>query len=130
MAKLDFFLRTEHYKAVPDYKVYQNQGQFKSFNSAMIAGISAIIDPRGHDGDTMRKILGGFLEMNPWSEVKDKDEMTRKEVQIVSSRIRRLMMRTYDAGGWVIANQIDTNVIKKSCTDIREFFRSRRIWNS
>lgn len=84
MAKLDFALRTEHYKTVPDHKVYQSQGQFKMFNSAMIAGISAIIDPRGPDGDTMRRILGTFLELNPWAVVKNKDETTRKEVRIVS----------------------------------------------
>jgi len=66
------------------------------FNSAMIAGISAIIEPRGPDSDQMRsvilrkiglmsrKILTTFLEQNPWSEVAEKDETTRKEVQIVS----------------------------------------------
>jgi len=54
------------------------------FNSAMIAGISAIIDPRGPDSDQMRKILTTFLEQNPWIEVANKDETTRKEVQIVS----------------------------------------------
>lgn len=82
-------------------------GQFKMFNSAMIAGISAIIEPRGPDSDQMRwacnlahqsslektdgfadvgdrKILTTFLEQNPWSEVAEKDETTRKEVQIVS----------------------------------------------
>jgi hypothetical protein len=85
MAKLDFALRTEHFKEVPDHKVYQSQGQFKMFNSAMIAGISAIIDPRGPDGDTMRRILGTFLELNPWEEVRSKDETTRKEVRIVST---------------------------------------------
>jgi hypothetical protein len=87
MAKLDFQLRQEHHRSVPDYKVFQSQGQFKMFNSAMIAGISAIIDPRGPDGDAMRKILGAFLEMNPWSEVKAKDETTRKEVQIVCAGV-------------------------------------------
>jgi hypothetical protein len=30
-----------------------------------------------------RKILTTFLEQNPWSEVAEKDETTRKEVQIV-----------------------------------------------
>ena len=49
----------------------------------MIAGISAIIDPRGPDGDQMRKILTTFLEQNPWHEAVKKDETTRKEVQIV-----------------------------------------------
>jgi hypothetical protein len=92
MAKLDFQLRQEHHRTVPDYKVFQSQGQFKMFNSAMIAGISAIIDPRGPDGDTMRRILGTFLEMNPWSEVRAKDETTRKEVQIVSVA-RRILCR-------------------------------------
>lgn len=53
------------------------------FNSAMIAGISAIIDPRGPDSDQMRKILTTFLEDNPWHEVATKDATTRKEVQIV-----------------------------------------------
>jgi hypothetical protein len=56
------------------------------FNGAMIAGISAIIDPRGPDSDQMRRILTVFLEQNPWHETAKKDETTRKEVQIVSLR--------------------------------------------
>jgi len=32
-------------------------GQFKMFNSAMIAGISAIIEPRGPDSDQMRLVI-------------------------------------------------------------------------
>jgi hypothetical protein len=69
---------------VPDFRLFAVTGQFKMFNSAMIAGISAIIDPRGPDGDQMRQILTTFLEQNPWHEVATKDETTRKEVQIVS----------------------------------------------
>jgi hypothetical protein len=37
----------------------------------------------GADG---RKILTTFLEQNPWSEVAEKDETTRKEVQIVGDK--------------------------------------------
>jgi hypothetical protein len=36
-----------------------------------------------------RKILTTFLEQNPWSEVAEKDETTRKEVQIVSPLLER-----------------------------------------
>lgn len=57
----------------------------------MIAGISAIIEPRGPDSDQMRKILTTFLEQNPWSEVAEKDETTRKEVQIVGLHIGRVL---------------------------------------
>lgn len=126
MAKLDFALRTEHYKTVPDHKVYQSQGQFKMFNSAMIAGISAIIDPRGPDGDTMRKILGTFLELNPWIEVKSKDETTRKEVRIVSFFFSYL---TPFVGGICEKTPglmyVDSNSVSKSCADIRKIIRSR-----
>lgn len=59
------------------------------FNSAMIAGISAIIDPRGSDADFMRRILTTFLEQHPWSEVSQLDETTRKEVQIIHTLSRR-----------------------------------------
>jgi len=88
--------RQEFQREVPDFRLFNVTGQFKMFNSAMIAGISAIIEPRGPDSDQMRsvilpmiglicrKILTTFLEQNPWSEVAEKDETTRKEVQIVS----------------------------------------------
>ena len=68
---------------MPNFRLYAITGQLRMFNSAMIAGISAIIDPRGPDSETMRKILTTFLEQNPWHEVANKDETTRKEVQIV-----------------------------------------------
>lgn len=55
----------------------------------MIAGISAIIDPRGTDGDQMRRILATFLEQYPWSDVSTMDETTRKEVQIIQTLSRR-----------------------------------------
>lgn len=59
------------------------------FNSAMIAGISAIIDPRGPDADQMRRILTTFMEQHPWSEVASLDDTTRKEVQIIHTLSRR-----------------------------------------
>lgn len=59
------------------------------FNSAMIAGISAIIDPRGNDADQMRRILTTFLEQHPFSAVSILDETTRKEVQIIQTLSRR-----------------------------------------
>ena len=71
-------------REIPNHRLYVT-GQFKMFSSAMIAGISAIIDPRGPDGEQMRTILTKFLEQNPWYEAEKKDETTRKEVQIVSS---------------------------------------------
>jgi len=80
---MDFQIRQDFQREVPDFKLFAITGQFKMFNSAMIAGISAIIDPRGPDSDQMRKILTTFLEQNPWIEVANKDETTRKEVQIV-----------------------------------------------
>lgn len=94
---------------MPDFRLFNVTGQFKMFNSAMIAGISAIIEPRGPDSDQMRcawrkdlsmgghanalrrKILTTFLEQNPWSEVAEKDETTRKEVQIVCPLIQAIM---------------------------------------
>ena len=85
----------------------------------MIAGISAIIDPRGPDGDQMRKILTTFLEQNPWIEVANKDETTRKEVQIV--RLRLFVRAELMTGPYALA---------QSCTNIRRFARSQRPWFS
>ncbi|OWZ26228.1 hypothetical protein C361_07060 [Cryptococcus neoformans Tu259-1] len=87
-AKLDFQIRQD-FQRVPDFKLFAITGQFRMFNSAMIAGISAIIDPRGPDSDQMRKILTTFLEDNPWHEVSTKDATTRKEVQIIQTLSRR-----------------------------------------
>lgn len=87
-AKLDFQIRQD-FERVPEFKLFAITGQFKMFNSAMIAGISAIIDPRGPDSDQMRKILTTFLEDNPWHEVATKDATTRKEVQIIQTLSRR-----------------------------------------
>ncbi|ORX36464.1 fungal-specific transcription factor domain-domain-containing protein [Kockovaella imperatae] len=88
-AKLDFQLRQEFQKEYAGDKAQFLTGQFKTFNTAMIAGISAIIDPRGPDGDQMRTILTTFLEQNPWHEAVHKDATTRKEVQIILTLSRR-----------------------------------------
>ena len=88
-AKLDFQLRRDFAQEVSDQKASYLGGQFKTFNTAMIAGISAIIDPRGPDGDHMRQILATFLEQNPWHEAVNKDATTQKEVQIVSAATRK-----------------------------------------
>ncbi|BEJ11219.1 hypothetical protein CspHIS471_0106410 [Cutaneotrichosporon sp. HIS471] len=88
-AKIDFQIRQDFQREVPDFNLFAITGQFKMFNSAMIAGISAIIDPRGPDADQMRRILTTFLEQHPWSEVAGLDETTRKEVQIVHTLSRR-----------------------------------------
>ncbi|CAD6584262.1 MAG: hypothetical protein TREMPRED_003783, partial [Tremellales sp. Tagirdzhanova-0007] len=82
-------LEQEFQQEVPEYRFFAITGQFKMFNSAMIAGISAIIDPRGPDGHPMRRILTTFLEQNPWHQVRTKDQTTRKEVQIVHTLSRR-----------------------------------------
>lgn len=88
-AKLDFQIRQDFQRDVPNFGLYSITGQFKMFNSAMIAGISAIIDPRGPDADQMRRILTTFLEQHPWSAVAELDETTRKEVQIIHTLSRR-----------------------------------------
>jgi len=48
--------RQEFQREVPDFRLFNVTGQFKMFNSAMIAGISAIIEPRGPDSDQMRSV--------------------------------------------------------------------------
>lgn len=53
-AEFNDIARQEFQREVPDHRIFAINGQFKMFNSAMIAGISAIIDPRGPDGDQMR----------------------------------------------------------------------------
>ena len=56
-----------------------------------------------------RKILTTFLEQNPWSEVAEKDETTRKEVQIVSSSSRDAQQAALMA---------DPNTLTPSGTDL------------
>ncbi|WWC59894.1 uncharacterized protein I303_102456 [Kwoniella dejecticola CBS 10117] len=98
-AKLDFQIRQDFQRDVPDFRFHAITGQFKMFNSAMIAGISAIIDPRGPDADQMRRILTTFLEQNPWHEVASKDATTRKEVQIIQTLSRRAAQIFEDSFG-------------------------------
>ncbi|WVR04131.1 hypothetical protein IAU60_001130 [Kwoniella sp. DSM 27419] len=98
-AKLDFQIRQDFQREVPDFRFFAITGQFKMFNSAMIAGISAIIDPRGADADQMRRILTTFLEQNPWHEVATKDATTRKEVQIIQTLSRRAAQIFEDSFG-------------------------------
>ncbi|OCF43421.1 hypothetical protein I317_02721 [Kwoniella heveanensis CBS 569] len=98
-AKLDFQIRQDFQREVSDYRLFAITGQFKMFNSAMIAGISAIIDPRGPDADQMRRILTTFLEENPWHEVAGKDATTRKEVQIIQTLSRRAAQIFEDSFG-------------------------------
>ncbi|OCF78216.1 hypothetical protein I204_00153 [Kwoniella mangroviensis CBS 8886] len=98
-AKLDFHIRQDFQRDVPDFRFHAITGQFKMFNSAMIAGISAIIDPRGADADQMRRILTTFLEQNPWHEVASKDATTRKEVQIIQTLSRRAAQIFEDSFG-------------------------------
>nr|XP_031857365.1 uncharacterized protein CI109_007229 [Kwoniella shandongensis]KAA5524437.1 hypothetical protein CI109_007229 [Kwoniella shandongensis] len=98
-AKLDFQIRQDFQRDVPDFRFYAITGQFRMFNSAMIAGISAIIDPRGPDADQMRRILTTFLEQNPWVEVSQKDATTRKEVQIIQTLSRRAAQIFEDSFG-------------------------------
>ncbi|WWC68905.1 uncharacterized protein I206_102841 [Kwoniella pini CBS 10737] len=98
-AKLDFQIRQEFQREVPDFRFHAITGQFKMFNSAMIAGISAIIEPRGPDADQMRRILTTFLEQNPWHEVASKDATTRKEVQIIQTLSRRAAQIFEDSFG-------------------------------
>ncbi|ORY27664.1 fungal-specific transcription factor domain-domain-containing protein [Naematelia encephala] len=98
-AKLDFALRQDFQSEVPDFGIVPMTGQFKMFSAAMIAGISAIIDPRGTDSDQMRLILTTYLEQNPWSSVKNKDETTRKEVQIIHTLSRRAAQIYEDTAG-------------------------------
>ncbi|WVF67048.1 hypothetical protein IAT40_001791 [Kwoniella sp. CBS 6097] len=98
-AKLDFQIRQDFQREVSDFRLFAITGQFKMFNSAMIAGISAIIDPRGPDADQMRRILTTFLEENPWHEVAGKDATTRKEVQIIQTLSRRAAQIFEDSFG-------------------------------
>ena len=107
------------------------------FNSAMIAGISAIIDPRGPDGHPMRyatrqyvvcmciddvrclsRILTTFLEQNPWHQVRTKDQTTRKEVQIVSAVCDASHEEKSHA-------DLGPYSVTPGCADLREFVRSR-----
>ncbi|KAK4688108.1 hypothetical protein P7C73_g1993, partial [Tremellales sp. Uapishka_1] len=87
--KLDFQIREDSKRDIPDLDLYGIGGHSKMFNSTMIAGISAIIDPRGPDAVQMRRILTTFLEQHPWQEVAELDETTRKEVSIIHTLSRR-----------------------------------------
>jgi hypothetical protein len=46
--------RQDFQREVSEFRLFNHTGQFKMFNSAMIAGISAIIEPRGPDAEQMR----------------------------------------------------------------------------
>lgn len=117
-AKLDFRIRQEFSREVPDFRLFAITGQFKMFNSAMIAGISAIIDPRGPDSEQMRKILTTFLEENPWHEVASKDETTKKEVQIVCVRHQGFTA--------LRCSRPDSHAFEASCADIRRLAWTER----
>lgn len=88
-AKLDFEIRQSFAQEVPNSHMYSATGPFKMFNSAMIAGISAIIDPRGADSEQMRRILSTFLRQHPLEEIETLDETTKKEVSIIHTLSRR-----------------------------------------
>lgn len=88
-AKLDFELRQAFASEVPNSHMYAATGPFKMFNSAMIAGISAIIDPRGADSEQMRLILSTYLRQHPLEELENLDETTKKEVSIIHTLSRR-----------------------------------------
>ncbi|EKD03909.1 hypothetical protein A1Q2_01922 [Trichosporon asahii var. asahii CBS 8904] len=88
-AKLDFEIRQSFAQEVPNSHMYSATGPFKMFNSAMIAGISAIIDPRGSDSEQMRRILSTFLRQHPLEEIENLDETTKKEVSIIHTLSRR-----------------------------------------
>lgn len=85
-AKLDFRIRKEFKSKYPARHNMYQAGQFRAFNTAMIAGISAIMAPHNEDSAEMRAIMAEFLDEHPIDKQMKKDHMTQKETAIVSSR--------------------------------------------
>ncbi|KAJ9108542.1 hypothetical protein QFC19_002258 [Naganishia cerealis] len=88
-AKMDFRIRQQFRNEHPGVHNAYFGGQFREFNAAMIAGISAIIFPRGEDAEEMRLILTTFLDQNPLDKQAHRDQASQKEVAIIYTLCRR-----------------------------------------
>ncbi|KAJ9094690.1 hypothetical protein QFC21_005847 [Naganishia friedmannii] len=96
-AKMDFRIRQQFRTEHPGVHNAYFGGQFREFwlindpcqNAAMIAGISAIIFPRGEDAEEMRLILTTFLNQNPLDKQAHRDQASQKEVAIIYTLCRR-----------------------------------------
>ncbi|KAJ9115857.1 hypothetical protein QFC22_004999 [Naganishia vaughanmartiniae] len=88
-AKMDFRIRQQFRNEHPGVHNAYFGGQFREFNAAMIAGISAIIFPRGEDAEEMRLILTTFLNQNPLDKQAHRDQASQKEVAIIYTLCRR-----------------------------------------
>ncbi|KAJ9111214.1 hypothetical protein QFC22_006589 [Naganishia vaughanmartiniae] len=86
---MDFRIRQQFSNEHPGVHNAYFGGQFREFNAAMIAGISAIIFPRGEDAEEMRLISTTFLNQNPLDKQAHRDQASQKEVAIIYTLCRR-----------------------------------------
>lgn len=90
-AKMDFKIRKRFKQQYSMSNNMYPQGQFRAFNTAMIAGISAIIFPHNDDATEMRAIMATFLEDHPIDKHVPKDQTTQKETAIIYTLYRRAL---------------------------------------
>ena len=66
---------------MPDFLETLLYSSFRAFNSAMIAGLSLILNPSNPHADDMRDIVQSFMEQHPHDPAAD--EFSQKEAAIV-----------------------------------------------
>ena len=86
-AVTDWKVRNAFKVDCPDFFETLLGGSFREFNSAMIAGISVIIDPSGPHADDMRALMKSFMEQHPTDP--SADDFSQKEVGIIYTLHRR-----------------------------------------
>lgn len=86
-AKMDFRIRQAFRAKHPGVTNSYVGGQYREFNAAMIAGIYAILLPRGEDADEMRQSLATFIKQRPLEKVEDM--ASRREIAIIQTLHRR-----------------------------------------
>jgi hypothetical protein len=86
-AKMDFRIRQAFRADHPGVHNAYVGGQFREFNAGMIAGIYAIMHPRGDDADEMRLILSTFLQQRSLAKVQD--STSRREISIIQTLHRK-----------------------------------------
>ncbi len=87
-AKLDFKIRHDFYAKHSKYAAYFT-GRFREFNSAMIAGIAAILDPHAQDAKDMRYITKTYLDRYPIDQQATASPASQKETAIIYILYRR-----------------------------------------
>lgn len=75
---------------MPDFLETLLYSSFRAFNSAMIAGLSLILDPHNERASDMRDIVQSFMAQHPHDPAAD--EFSQKEAAIVRHREYQSLM--------------------------------------